>query len=97
MEEPIDFENIKHKTLEKQFQAYQRQHPKSQLKTLQDFAMNIEQNPRHYQGKTVQRAKSYAEKNQKAPKEEQKETETERPENIRLKYGVSFCIPSVHS
>ena len=97
MEESIDFENIKHKTLDKQFSAYQKQHPKSQLKTLEDFAMNVKENPRHYQKHTVHRANKYANKTLKEPKQEQKETETDRSENIRLKHCVSFCIPSVHS
>jgi len=97
MEEPIDFEQINCRTLTKQFQVYQKQHPKSQIKSVEEFAKNIEQNPSHYQPKTVQRAQKHLKTTAQPPPKEDKLQE--KPDNIRLKYGsgVSFSIPSIHS
>lgn len=96
MEEPMDFEQINCKTLTKQFQVYQKQYPKSQIKSVEEFAKNIEQNPSHYQPKTVQRAQKHLKTSAQPPPKEDSQGKTD---NIRVKYGgaVSFSIPSIYS
>jgi len=61
----MNFEDIAHhKTFAKQFKAYQQQHPKSLLKTLDDFAKNVVENPRHYQPTTIKRATTHKKKSE---------------------------------
>ena len=55
-----DFEDIKGGSFSKQFKVYQKQHPKSLLKTIDEFSENILQNPHHYKELTVKRARNFA-------------------------------------
>jgi hypothetical protein len=89
-----DFENIEKGSFKTQFQMYQKQHPKSLIKTIEEFADKIVANPSHYQQSTVQRANNYIKAKNK-PKSVSFEATEEKTENIRLKYGGSFRIPSI--
>jgi len=60
-----DFENKKWGTFSKQFKAYQAQHPKSQLRSIKDFAENINQYPHHYKEHTQKRARQHLAKKSK--------------------------------
>jgi hypothetical protein len=76
MEEYQDFENTKWGTLNKQFKAYQAQHPKSNIKSINDFAAEIRQNPHHFKEHTVKRAALYN-KRQTKSKPQPKQSKTE--------------------
>lgn len=54
-----DFEDPHWTTLARQFQAYRKQHPRSQITSIADFASNIINNPSHYKESTNKRAISY--------------------------------------
>lgn len=58
-ESAINFEDSKWNTFHRQFKAYQKQHPRSLIKTLPDFAKNVLEYPHHYQERTQKRAESY--------------------------------------
>jgi len=71
MEEYQDFENAKWGTFSKQFKAYQAQHPKSNIKSINDFAAEVRQNPHHFQEHTVKRAFTYHKRQSKKSKAEE--------------------------
>ena len=56
---PINFEDVKWGTFKRQFTAYRKQHPKSRITTLGEFANDILVHPHHYQERTVKRARFY--------------------------------------
>lgn len=55
----VDFEDISWGSFQKQFKAYKKQHPKSLLQSVEQFAKDIETHPHHYQARTVKRAIFY--------------------------------------
>jgi hypothetical protein len=67
-QEPLDFENTKLNTINKQFKAYLAQHPKSKIKTIKEFTAEINQNPHHYKEHTVKRALKHQNKSKTTAK-----------------------------
>ena len=94
----LDFENLKGGNFSKQFKVYQKQYPKSQIKTLEDFCKVITENPHHYQTKTVKRATSHQRKNAEVPKKETTDNVrlTIEPEEVPKPFKkITLTIPSI--
>jgi hypothetical protein len=58
-EEQIDFEDMKWGSFTEQFNAFKRQHPKTSLRDLKDFAEYVLRNPRGFKERTKKRAQFY--------------------------------------